>query len=54
MTRKITLRHVNALVDRIRMSASEIDSSSDTEDPADEDKGELEANKIVLELDDDC
>ena len=36
------------------MSASENDSSSDTEDPADEDEGELEENEIVLEHDDDC
>ena len=30
------------------MSASEKDSSSDTEDLADEDEGELEENEIVL------
>ena len=36
------------------MSASENDSSSDTKDPVDEDEGELEENKIVLEHDNDC
>ena len=54
MTSKITLLHANTLVECFRMSASENDSSNDTEDPADEDEGELEENEIVPEHDDDC
>ena len=54
MTHKITSRHINALVERIRMSASENDSSNNTKDPVDEDEGEVEKNEIVLERDDDC